>query len=68
MNHAVENKVLEVSNLILHLEQEIAEHEMNCNDVDSIRNKVLNLKRKVGFLREVLKNSSSSPYNYNNLC
>ena len=67
---ALEEKVREVSVIILSLEKAIAEEETNDKNVDSIRNKIENLKRKLGLFREIMKaHSSSSPtFNSRHVC
>ena len=65
---ATNEKVQEVSHMICDLEKKIAEEEMNYKDADSIKDKIFNLKRKLGLFREVLRTYSPSSFNYRHSC
>lgn len=68
MKKAIDEKVEEVSHRIFDLEKKIAEEELNYNDVDSIKDRILNLKRKLGLFREVLRSYPTSSFKYRHIC
>lgn len=67
-NKPVDEKVKELSTIIFDLEKKIADEEMNFNDVDTIKDKILDLKRKLGIYKELLHNYSSPAVDFRNMC
>ncbi len=62
-------KAEEIAAIITALEKEIASEEMNHNDVDSIKEKIYNLKKKSGLFKEELNSPSTvPPYNFDHTC
>ena len=63
-----DGKVQEVSLIIVSLEKKLAEEELKSGDAASIKDGVLNLKRKLGLFRQLLKTYTSLPYDYRKMC
>jgi uncharacterized coiled-coil DUF342 family protein len=61
-------KAKQIVRIISAIEKKIAEEPKSPNDADSIKDKILNLKRKLGMFKEILRKYPSSPYNLNNEC